>query len=299
MQKILWIIRVVAGILLLLAWLAKFGGMPWNIDFVGWAAGQLLPFLEIIPNTIWFWIATLGEILAGAALILWYKTRNAALIAAVIMIFAWNATGWGMDPKLLFILIWSLLTLFMWAWDFSLDKMLWWALSTATGAVGSVAGWITDVAKGAVDAAGSVASWAVDAAGSVAWWVADAAGSVAWWALDAAGSVASWAVDAAGSVAWWVADAAGSVAWWALDAVKWAWWLAWGLMWWVADMAWWAIDKAWDMAKGAVSAVADKVDAATWWVASWIIDKVEEVAWDMIDKAEDVVEDMVDWEEEK
>jgi len=272
MWKLLWIIRVVAGILLLLAWLGKFGGMPGNIDFVWGAAGKLIPFLEVLPNNVWFRVATLGEILAGAALILGYKTKLAGIVWAIIMLFAWNATGWGMDPKLLTILIGSLLTVFMGPGDFSLDKMLWGALGKATWAVGSVAWGIGDVAKGAANAAGSVASGAV----------------------DAAGSVAKGATNAAGSAVKGVGDAAWSVAGWAVDAVKGAGWLAGDLVGWVGDLAGWAIDKAGDMAKWVVTQVADKVDAATGWVASGVIDKVEDMAGDMIEKAEDMVEDAID-----
>lgn len=285
--KILWVIRVIAGALLLLAWLGKFGG---DMSQLGAAAPWLLWFLDFLPNSARGWVATIGEILAGAWLLLWYKTRLAGLLWFIIMIFAWNAIGWSLDPKLLFILIWSAIAAFLWGGDFSLEWFLKGWLGKAWSLAGWVAGGLWDVAKGAGNIAWDVVWWATDLAGKAASTATWAVKDVAW----AAGNVASWAVDAAGSVAKGATDAAGWVVWWAADAVKGAGWAIWWLAGWIWDMAGWVIDKGGDMAKGVVGSIADKVDAATGWVASGIIDKVEEVAGDMIDKAEDVVEDMVD-----
>lgn len=289
--KILWVIRVIAGILLLLAWLGKFGG---DMSQLWAAAPGLLWFLDFLPNSTRGWIATIGEILAGAWLLLGYKTRLAGLLWLIIMIFAWNALGWSMDPKLLITLIWSAIAAFLWGGDFSLESFLKGWLGKAWSLAGWVAGGLWDVAKGAGNLAWDVVWWATDLAGkaaSTATWAvkgaADAAWSVASWAVDAAGSVAKGATD----VAWWVVG-------WAADAVKGAGGIVGDIAGWVGDLAGWAIDKAWDMAKWVVGSVADKVDAATGWVASGIIDKVEEVAGDMIEKAEDVVEDMVDGEDQ-
>ena len=305
--KILGIIRVVAGVLILIAGLGKFGG---DMSQVGGAAPALLPFLWFMSNTAWGRAAAIWQVLAGAGLILWYKTRLAGLLAAIIMIFAWNVIGWELDPKLLIILLWALIAAFMWWGDFSLESMLRGGFSKAgavTWAVAGGIGWVWNVVKGAGsvigDSVGKAASTATGAVWSVAGGVADvagsavdAAGSVAGGVVDAAGSAASTATGAVWSVAGGVADAAWSVAGWAADAVKGAGGLIWGLAGWLWDMAGWVIDKWWDMAKGVVTAVADKVDAATGWVASGIIDKVEDMAEDLIEKAEDMVEEVIDVE---
>ncbi len=285
--KILGIIRVVAGVLILIAGLGKFGG---DMSQVGGAAPALLPFLWFLSNTAWGRAAAIWQVLAWAGLILWYKTRLAGLLAAIIMIFAWNVIGWELNPTLLVILLWAIIAAFMWGGDFSLESMLKWSLGKAGAMAGGVAGWLWGIAKGAGNLAGDVVWWAADLAGKAASTTTGAVWSVAKGAADVAGS----AVDAAGSVAGGVADAAWSVAGWAADAVKGAGGLIGGLAGWLWDAAGSVIDKWWDMAKGVVTAVADKVDAATGWVASGIIDKVEDMAEDLIEKAEDVVEEVID-----
>lgn len=272
MWKVLWIIRVIAGLLLLKAGFGKFGADADKMEFIGSAASNLLPFLDVLPTSVWFWVAAIGQVLAGAALVLWYKTKLAGILWALIMLFAWNHTGWGMDIELLTILIWSLIAAFLWGGDFSLSGMLKGGLGKAGAMAGWVAGGLWDVAKGA----------------------GNLAGDVVWWAADLAGKAASTATGAAWSVVGGVADTAGKVAGWAADAAKGTGGLIWGLAGWLWDVTESVINKWGDLAKNAVTQVANKVDAATGWVASDMIDKVEDMAGDMIEKAEDMVEEVID-----
>lgn len=92
-SKVTGVIRILLGAAMIYFGVSKFGAWPEMQAFVGGAAHKLgLTFLSV---WVWFWIAMIGEIVVGLMLILWFKTRLAALLTLVIMVFAYAATGWN------------------------------------------------------------------------------------------------------------------------------------------------------------------------------------------------------------
>ena len=75
------------------------------VNFVGGAGAKMgLGFLSVAT---WFWIAVIGEIVAGLLLILGGKSaKTGAILTLIIMIFAGNAIGWNLA-----MLQWTLTTL--------------------------------------------------------------------------------------------------------------------------------------------------------------------------------------------
>lgn len=109
--KVLGIIRILLGAGMLFFWVMKLMQMgdPGTVEMVGGAGHAMgLKFLSV---TVWFWIATIGEILAGAMLLTGHKYKVGAILTIIIMAFAINAVG--MDPKAIAFLVGAILVLVM------------------------------------------------------------------------------------------------------------------------------------------------------------------------------------------
>jgi len=83
----------------------KIGASDMMVNFVGGAGAKMgLGFLSVHT---WFWIAVIGEIVAGLFLLLGGKwTKIGAILTLIIMMFAGNAIGWNFS-----MVNWTLTTL--------------------------------------------------------------------------------------------------------------------------------------------------------------------------------------------
>ncbi len=92
-EKVVWAVRILLGLGMLIFGNMKFGADAEMQAFVGGAGHSILPFLSV---GAWFWIATIGEIVAGLRLL--SGVKGGAMLTILIMLFALNAT-WFADPK--------------------------------------------------------------------------------------------------------------------------------------------------------------------------------------------------------
>lgn len=116
--KVTGVIRILLGAAMIYFGASKFGAWPEMQAFVGGAAHNLgLTFLSV---GVWFWIAMIAEIVVWLMLIVWFKTRLAAVVTLVIMVFAYSATGWDIlwNTNALIVSLASLIVLWKWtgAW---------------------------------------------------------------------------------------------------------------------------------------------------------------------------------------
>lgn len=119
-SKVVWVIRILLGAVMLYFWIMKFSADADMIAFIWWAAhGMWLTFLSL---TTWFWIATIGEILAWLMLLFGWHTKWGAILALIIMFFAYSATGWDIigNYKSLIVTIASLVILFSGSGDWAI-----------------------------------------------------------------------------------------------------------------------------------------------------------------------------------
>ncbi len=107
-SKITWVIRILLWAGMLAFWLMKLWAPADKVAFIWNAWHSLLPFLSA---DIWFWIATLWEIVAGLFLLTGACTSTWALLTGIIMLFALNAT-WFADPMAWVFFIWALIILY-------------------------------------------------------------------------------------------------------------------------------------------------------------------------------------------
>lgn len=96
----LLLLRVVIGAFFLMAGLGKLQATPEMQEMVWWAAH--LAGLTFLTKTTWFRVATYGEIVTWALLVLGLRTRIASILGFIIMLFAINMMGRNfnmMDPQ--------------------------------------------------------------------------------------------------------------------------------------------------------------------------------------------------------
>lgn len=97
-KTVLTILSLALGLGMLIFGLMKFGAPIEMQEWIGGAAHQAgLTFLSI---STWFWIATIGEIIAGILLLIGCSKgkKAGALLTIIIMLVALNSTGW-VDAK--------------------------------------------------------------------------------------------------------------------------------------------------------------------------------------------------------
>lgn len=94
------------------------------MDFVGGAATGV--GLTFFSNETWFWIVAIAETVGGAMLVLGLGTRIAAVVLAIIMLFAINTKGWTIQrSELDMVLLGALISLLVsGAKRYSLDRAL-------------------------------------------------------------------------------------------------------------------------------------------------------------------------------
>lgn len=99
--KILWGVRILAGLWILWWWLMKLWASPEMMQMVGSAWPAM--WLTFFGVTTWFWIAVVGEILAWLFLVSGCRklTGIGAGLTIVIMLFALNLMGWTTPDTLL------------------------------------------------------------------------------------------------------------------------------------------------------------------------------------------------------
>ncbi len=98
--KVLGAIRILVGLAMLIFGVMKFGAPADAQAFIGGAGHKLgLTFLSI---GTWFWIAVIGEIIAGLLLISGCKKLSSlgAILTLIIMVFAINAAGFDLNAIL-------------------------------------------------------------------------------------------------------------------------------------------------------------------------------------------------------
>ncbi len=96
-HKIMGVIRIVLWLAMLYFGVMKILG-PVEMHALVWGAAHKFSFLTFLSTEVRFWIATVGEILAGLFLVTghWYKIG--AALTLIIMAFAINAMGFGLLP---------------------------------------------------------------------------------------------------------------------------------------------------------------------------------------------------------
>jgi len=102
-------IRIIVGAALLFFGITKLGADPATQEMLGSAAHKF--GLTFLSTTVWFWLAVAWEIIAGLSLLFGYKSKSGAILAIIIMIFAWNFTGRNMNVNAILVLIGSLIVL--------------------------------------------------------------------------------------------------------------------------------------------------------------------------------------------
>lgn len=92
------IIRLVIGAVFLYHGITKLmmpaAGM---MEFVGGAATNV--GLNFLSNETWFWIVAIAETVGGAMIVLGLATRFAAIVLAIVMLFAINTKGWTIQAS--------------------------------------------------------------------------------------------------------------------------------------------------------------------------------------------------------
>lgn len=94
-SSVVWLVRILLGAAMIFFWASKFGMWPEGQAMIWWAAH--LVWLTFLSATTWFWIAVIGEVVAWVLLLFWWKTKIWALLTLLIMVFAWNFTGWDLN----------------------------------------------------------------------------------------------------------------------------------------------------------------------------------------------------------
>lgn len=97
-NKVVGGIRILLGIAMLYFGGMKIGASPEMMAFVGGAAHKF--GLTFLSTTVWFWIAVVGELLAGALLLTGHWAKVGALLTLIIMAFAVNAVGANLNAIL-------------------------------------------------------------------------------------------------------------------------------------------------------------------------------------------------------
>jgi uncharacterized membrane protein YphA (DoxX/SURF4 family) len=95
-NKALFVLRILLGLAMLYFWATKIGAPEMKIAFIGGAGAKMgLDFLSV---TAWYWIAVIGEILAGLLLLAGGKFgKIGALLTLIIMVFVGNTIGWDVS----------------------------------------------------------------------------------------------------------------------------------------------------------------------------------------------------------
>lgn len=90
----LLIIRLGIGIIFLMGGVMKVTGAgPDMIAMVGGAAHTI--GLTFLSQTVWFWLATIGELVAGVLLIIGFLVPVASFLIVIIMAVAFAAMGYA------------------------------------------------------------------------------------------------------------------------------------------------------------------------------------------------------------
>ena len=97
-SKIVGVIRILLGIAMIYFGVTKLGASPEMMAFIGGAGHKF--GLTFLSTTAWFWIAVVGEILAGAMLLTGHWAKVGALLTLIIMAFAVNAVGANLNAIL-------------------------------------------------------------------------------------------------------------------------------------------------------------------------------------------------------
>jgi len=95
-KKVIGALRILLWIAMLYFGIMKLSASPEIVEIVGGAGVAMwLTFFSIKTR---FWIAVIGELLAGAMLVLGACARVGGIITFIIMVFVINATGRGWLP---------------------------------------------------------------------------------------------------------------------------------------------------------------------------------------------------------
>lgn len=113
LSQALMVLRILLGIAMIYFGATKFGADANKMAFIGWAAYGL--GLTFLSTTTWFWVATIGEILAWILLIMGKcYTKYGAGLTLIIMIFVGNAIGWNFaDPMFSSVFFLSIVVLWL------------------------------------------------------------------------------------------------------------------------------------------------------------------------------------------
>jgi uncharacterized membrane protein YphA (DoxX/SURF4 family) len=95
-NKALFVLRILLGLAMIYFGVTKIGAPAMKVAFVGGAGAKMgLDFLSV---TTWFWIAVVGEILAGLLILAGNKlAKIGAILTLIIMVFVGNAIGWDIS----------------------------------------------------------------------------------------------------------------------------------------------------------------------------------------------------------
>lgn len=96
--KIVGVIRILLGIAMLYFGVMKLGAGADMVAMIGGAGHKF--GLTFLSTTTWFWIAVVGELLAGALLVTGHWAKIGALLTLIIMAFAINAMGPNLNAVL-------------------------------------------------------------------------------------------------------------------------------------------------------------------------------------------------------
>jgi len=93
--KVLGVVRILLWLFMIFMWVMKFGAPAEMVEMI-WGAGAALG-LDFLSITTWFWLAVIGELLAGILLLTGCNklSKIGAILALIIMVFAVNAVGFN------------------------------------------------------------------------------------------------------------------------------------------------------------------------------------------------------------
>lgn len=105
------VLRIALGIARIYFGVSKFGTDVATMETLGGAAVGLFPFLDFLPNTTWFWIATIWEILVGLFLLSGCKklARCAAVISLIILVFISDFAWWRELKTFVLAAVWTMI----------------------------------------------------------------------------------------------------------------------------------------------------------------------------------------------